>query len=168
MVEGKPKLPPIVPLNAAQSIPPPLEQLLRPSRPSQLEFSYPSRHRHTQFYGFWINQQWLVDLGKNVQYPEDHLDPPNDDDYFLRGFEHISWAVRIDPLTVQLCLQPKKDGAPPEYVDADGEVFVLSVFSDEEADYPARPAQEQVDYLTKVLGRKPRWWVGIWPRNDWE
>jgi hypothetical protein len=85
-----------------------------------------------------------------------------------RGFEHIQWAVGIDPLTLEFCLQPGKRGAPPQYVDADGEILILSVMSDDEEDYPVRPAQEQVDYLTKVLGRKPQWWVGVSLRNEWE
>jgi hypothetical protein len=31
-----------------------------------------------------------------------------------------------------MCFQPKQDGAPSEHVNADGEVFVLSVCSDDE------------------------------------
>ncbi|KAG1736337.1 hypothetical protein EDB19DRAFT_1721720 [Suillus lakei] len=151
----------------AKSTQPPLVPPRFPC-PHQLDLSYPPRHRHTQYYGFWIDREWLTDLGKNIHYPEDRLDPPSDRDFWLRGFGHISWAVRIDPLTIQVCLQPKQDGAPPKHVDADGEVFVLSVCSDDEADYPVIPFQEQVDYLENLFGRKPRWWVGIWPRNDWE
>ncbi|KAG2035637.1 hypothetical protein BDR03DRAFT_961757, partial [Suillus americanus] len=60
-----------------------------------------------------------------------------------------------------MCFQPKQDGAPPEHVNADGEVFVLSVCSDDEADYPVIPFQEQVDFLSNLLGRKPRWWDSV-------
>ncbi|OAX33728.1 hypothetical protein K503DRAFT_804146 [Rhizopogon vinicolor AM-OR11-026] len=161
-------LPHVVPLNEVQSLPPLLKQLRRPSRMTKLQSSYPPRHRHTQYYGFWITQQWLIDLGKNIQHPNDHLYPPYIDEYFMRGFDHIQWAVGINPLTVEICLQLKKGGAPPEYVDADGDVLILSVMSDDEQDYPIRPAQEQVDYLTKVLDREPHWWVGVWPRSSWE
>ncbi|OJA14226.1 hypothetical protein AZE42_06171 [Rhizopogon vesiculosus] len=104
-------------------------------------------HRHTQYYGFWITQQWLIDLGKNIQHPNDHLYPPYIDEYFMRGFDHIQWAVGINPMSVEVCLQPKNGGAPPEYLDADGDVLILSVMSDDEEDYPIRPAQKQVDYL---------------------
>jgi hypothetical protein len=55
-----------------------------------------------------------------------------------------------------------KSGLPAEQLAADGEVLILSVMSDEEEDYPVRPVQEQIDYLTNVLGRKPRWSVE-WP-----
>jgi hypothetical protein len=34
------------------------------------------------------------------------------------------------------------------------------VFSAGEVDGPLRPVQEQVDYLTELLGRRPQWWVG--------
>jgi hypothetical protein len=142
--------------------------LERPSEPHQLAISYPPRHRHTLYYGFSISKQWLVDLGKNIQYSSDHLDPPDYDCYFLRGYQYIRWAVKIHFLGVELCFQAKKDGAPPDHVKANGNVLVLSVLSDEEVDNPIRPVQEQVDYLTELLGRKPRRWVGIWPRNDWE
>jgi hypothetical protein len=142
--------------------------LERPSNPHRLAISHPPRLRHTQYYGFSITKQWLVDLGKNIQYPSDHLDPPDDGRYFLRGYQYIQWAVRIHLLGVELCFQAKKDGAPPEHVKANGKVLVLSVLSDGDVDSPLCPVQEQVDYLTELLGRKPRWWVGIWPRNDWE
>ncbi|KAG1735264.1 uncharacterized protein EDB91DRAFT_1348299 [Suillus paluster] len=142
---------------------PPLVPLKRPSRPHPSQFSYPPRHRHTQFYGFWIDEQWLIELGKNIQDPEDRVRPPKERDLWFRGFSHICWAVRIDPLTVELCFQPSQDGAPPEYVDAEGEVFVLSVCSDNEEDELVIPFQEQVDYLATILGREPRWWVSVWP-----
>ncbi|OAX31309.1 hypothetical protein K503DRAFT_870679 [Rhizopogon vinicolor AM-OR11-026] len=161
-------LPHVVPLNEAQPLPTPLTKLQRPSHITKLQSSYPPRHRHTQYYGFWITREWLIDLGKQIPLPQDHTYPPYTEDYLMRGFEHIQWAVGIEPLTLEFCLQPKKGGAPPECVDTGGQILILSVMSDDEEDYPVRPAQEQVDYLTRVLGRKPQWWVGIWLRNEWE
>ncbi|KAG1736355.1 hypothetical protein EDB19DRAFT_2026030, partial [Suillus lakei] len=144
----------------------PLVPLIFLSHPHQLDLSYPPRNRHKQYYGFWLDHQWLIDLGKNVRNPEDRIEPPSENDFWLRGLGEICGAVKINSLTIEMCFQPEQNGAPPEHVDANGRVFVLSVCSDDEADYPVIPSQEQVDYLANLLGRQPRWWVSIWSRIE--
>ncbi|KAG0705844.1 hypothetical protein DFH29DRAFT_1067267 [Suillus ampliporus] len=126
------------------------------------------KQHYKQNYGFWINDKWPADLGKHIRYPEDGFEPPNEKELSIRGFAYLRWAVDIDPLTMENCFQPEKNSAPPECLDVDEEVMVLSVCSDDEAEIPVIHYQEQVDYLLNLLGRQLQRWVNIWPRNDWE
>ncbi|KAG1796127.1 uncharacterized protein BJ212DRAFT_1582393 [Suillus subaureus] len=155
VVETKSTLPPLVPFRFTV-------------RPHKLKLSYPPRQRYKQNYGFWLSDEWLAELGKNIRLPEDSYDPPTQKDFWKRGFAHIRGCVDIDPLTIENCFQPQTNGAPTEYLDVDGEVVVLSVCSDDEDEIPVIPWQEEVDYLANILGRPPQWWVNIYPRNDWE
>ena len=38
-------------------------------------------------------------------------------------------------------------------------VPVISIFSDEGSSYRKRPSQEQVDRLSELMGKQPRWWI---------
>jgi hypothetical protein len=55
--------------------------------------------------------------------------------------------------------------APPGIVTIPGGrpgepcVRVLSVFSNEDTSYESRPSQEQVNRLSQIMGKQPRWWV---------
>ncbi|KAG1736358.1 hypothetical protein EDB19DRAFT_2040357 [Suillus lakei] len=126
------------------------------------------RIRYKRNYGFWPSDEWLAELGNNIRLPEDPYEPPTQKQFWMRGFAHIRGCVDIDPLTIENNFQPETNGAPLEYLDVDGEVVVLSVCFDDEAEIPVIPWQEQVGYLTDILGRQPQWWVNIWPRNPWD
>ncbi|KAG0703087.1 hypothetical protein DFH29DRAFT_918820 [Suillus ampliporus] len=39
-------------------------------------------------------------------------------------------------------------------------VLVLSVCSDEEESFEERPTQGQMDFMTKLIGHGPQWWMG--------
>ncbi|KAG1820872.1 uncharacterized protein BJ212DRAFT_1477965 [Suillus subaureus] len=133
--------------------------------PRKFKLSYPALQHYKQNFGFWLSDQWLIELGKHTHLPEDRFDPPLDEDFWMRGVAYICETVGLEGLTVEHCFQPKTNGAPPQFLDVDGEVLVLSVCDDVEDDIPS---QQQVDYLTNLLGRLPQWWVNIYPRNDWE
>ncbi|KAG1736352.1 hypothetical protein EDB19DRAFT_1829978 [Suillus lakei] len=150
LAENKSTIPPLVPLKLT-------------SPPHKLKLSYPPPQRYKQNYGFWFSDKWLTELGKHYRLPEDRLNPPPDEEFWLRGCSHLYNAVRIKSMTIEICFQPKTNGAPPEFLDIDGEVAVLSVCSDDVEE--ALPSQEQVDYLTEVLDRMPQWWVNIKPRK---
>ncbi|KAG1737073.1 uncharacterized protein EDB91DRAFT_1290964 [Suillus paluster] len=162
--------------NETKSTLPRLVPCKLPSHPHKLELSYPPKQRYTHNYGFWLSPEWLIDLGKHIRLIEDCVEPPDHTEFWMRGIGYIRWALDIDPLTaencfltIEHCVQPETNGAPIECVDSDGEVVVLSVCSDNETDIRVIPYQEQVDYLSNLLGRKPQWWVNIClPRNAWE
>jgi hypothetical protein len=40
------------------------------------------------------------------------------------------------------------------------EIPVLAVCSDEEDSFEEHPVQEQMDYMTKLVGHGPQWWMG--------
>ena len=39
------------------------------------------------------------------------------------------------------------------------EVPLLSIFSNESWSYQSRPSQAQIDDLSQILGKQPRWWI---------
>ena len=39
------------------------------------------------------------------------------------------------------------------------EVPLLSIFSNEQSSYQRRPSQAQIDDLSQILGKQPRWWI---------
>ncbi|KAG2031737.1 hypothetical protein BDR03DRAFT_971866, partial [Suillus americanus] len=149
VAETKSTLPPLVPFKFT-------------SPPRKFKLSYPALQHYKQNFGFWLSDQWLIELGKHTHLPEDRFDPPLDEDFWMRGVAYICETVGLEGLTVEHCFQPKTNGAPPQFLDADGEVLVLSVCDDVEDDIPS---QQQVDYLTNLLCRPPQWWINIYPRN---
>ncbi|KAG1807006.1 uncharacterized protein BJ212DRAFT_1388669 [Suillus subaureus] len=81
----------------------------------------------------------------------------------------------LDPIT---CFNPKGGSVPPEWIAVyDGDyddvlsdeellafqiqtVYELTVCSDEEDSFEERPSQEQMDYITNLVGHGPQWWMG--------
>lgn len=75
------------------------------------------------------------------------------------------------------CFNTKGDSVSPEWIAVyDGDyddvlsdeellafqvqtVYVLTVCSDEEDSFEKRPIQEQMDYITKLVGHGPQWWM---------
>ncbi|KAG2034507.1 hypothetical protein BDR03DRAFT_964727 [Suillus americanus] len=55
---------------------------------------------------------------------------------------------------------------PVECMDG-GLVDALHIFSNRPDDYRQRPTQQQVDELTKFVGREPQWWVDNRVMNSW-
>ncbi|KAG1774451.1 hypothetical protein EV702DRAFT_1269917 [Suillus placidus] len=132
-------------------------QLYRPSYRSNSRLAHISSSFHTSTRQnnvtnkttFWLSDEWLAELGKNIRLLEDSYDSPTQKDFWKRGSAHIRGFVDIDPFTVENCFQPETNGAPTQYLNANEEAFVLSVCSDDEDKISW---QEQLDYLTNVLG----------------
>ena len=62
-------------------------------------------------------------------------------------------------------LGPEKALMNPAYPDdavlsiGELEIPILSMFTNKPGSYKRRPSQQQIDYLSRILGRKPRWWI---------
>ena len=53
-----------------------------------------------------------------------------------------------------------EDDEDEEFEDIDIlAVYVVSLCSDLDDSFEERPTQEEVDYMTKLFGQAPQWWV---------
>lgn len=91
----------------------------------------------------------------------------------MRAYGLLRDWLCVYSLDRQYCFNPKGDSVPPEWFEGvnDDEppedldmVQVLAVCSDREDEFERRPTQEQLDFLTKLIGQAPKWWVSC----DWE
>jgi hypothetical protein len=96
----------------------------------------------------------------------------------MRAYEHLVDFTGINNLDTITCFNPKGGSVPPEWIPvsngdyddvlSDEEVlafqiqtvYVLTVCSDEEDPFEDCSIQEQMDYLTKLVGHGPQWWMG--------
>jgi hypothetical protein len=92
-----------------------------------------------------------------------------------RSYELLRNWSGIFTLDTKDCFNPPKGrSVPPEWIalfDEDNEdeeyediaiptVYVVSLCSDLDDSFEDRPTQEEVDYMTKLFGHAPQWWVG--------
>jgi len=112
------------------------------------------------FYGYDITAEWVLN------YAETHYKIAKEQDKLAKasiGAQLLKIHTGIKSLHFESALVDPT--APPGAVTIPGgrpgepRVRVLSVFSDEDASYEGRPSQEQVDRLSQILGKQPRWWV---------
>jgi hypothetical protein len=114
------------------------------------------------FYGYDVGMDWLVVYAtKHMRW--DSIDLPYDD------FSKASAAMgllRIHSGIKHLGIESaiKDHTAPSDTVTVPGRpgvvrVPIVSIFTDEGPSYNRRPSQEQVDRLSQILGKQPRWWV---------
>ncbi|KAG0705303.1 hypothetical protein DFH29DRAFT_291338 [Suillus ampliporus] len=136
----------------------------------------PPSQPHVQYYGYAVPPEWLI------QFTEQHwpeaLPDRNDKGYeymaATRAFELILDWSGIYTLDSKDCFDPKGGSVPPEWIalydgdeDEDDElqdiqidtVHVFSLCSDQDESFEARPTQERVDFMTKLVGHAPQWWV---------
>ncbi|OAX34276.1 hypothetical protein K503DRAFT_869020 [Rhizopogon vinicolor AM-OR11-026] len=140
------------------------------------KFARPAPQPRVQFYGYALPPKWLVKFAE--QNCPELLPNRNDRKYDLisaaRGFEVLQGWLCISSLDRQCCFNPKwRNSVPPEWFESvyqedapeDLEtVAVLTVCSDREYEFKRRPTQVQLDFLTRLFGKAPKWWVSC----DWE
>jgi hypothetical protein len=136
----------------------------------------PKRQPHVQYYGYEVSDAWLIQLVESY-WPEvlpDRNVKHYEDTAMTRGFELVRHWTGIYNLDGQDCFNPKGGYVPPEWFalfdddDEDEEfedididiVHVFVLCSDQEESFKERPTQEDVDYMTKLMGHVPQWWVG--------
>lgn len=71
----------------------------------------------------------LIELGKHSHLPEDRFNPSLDEYFWMRGVAYIYETVVLEGLSliVERCFQLRTNGAPPRFLDVDGEVFGICV-----------------------------------------
>ncbi|KAG1737110.1 uncharacterized protein EDB91DRAFT_1141104 [Suillus paluster] len=141
----------------------------------------PKRQSHLQFYGYAVSREWLIQFAEQ-NWPADELPDRNAKDYediaATRAYKLIADLSSICSLGRKTCFNPKGGSVPPYWIavydgDYDDElddeelmniqidtVVVLSVCSDEEDSFEERPTQGQMDFMTKLIGHGPQWWMG--------
>ena len=59
------------------------------------------------------------------------------------------------------------DTAIPGYEDGERMVPIISICTNEHESYQRRPSQAQVDQLSQILGKQPRWWIDYDPPSTY-
>jgi len=110
------------------------------------------------FYGFDVLQDWLINYAKtNIK------DHSQYDWLLMSAAVHVLIAkTRIRTIDMETAfVNPTVpgdtiiEGNRPE----EPMVPILSICSNEPELYRRRPSQAQVDQLSHILGRQPRWWI---------
>ncbi|KIJ62385.1 hypothetical protein HYDPIDRAFT_114472 [Hydnomerulius pinastri MD-312] len=155
-------------LEVSDSQPDQSSQSSRPPRPRRLRTSngpkvpmplrLPPNNGRIKFYGWPITDKFLRDYAIRYMPTEKLARSP---DFLIagHGFTLLRWYSRISHLMLEGAIAPP--GMPADYLFEDGAVQILSVCSNERDSYRSRPAQENVDYLAKLIGREseaPLWW----------
>ncbi|OAX31330.1 hypothetical protein K503DRAFT_777675 [Rhizopogon vinicolor AM-OR11-026] len=132
----------------------------------------PKKQSYVQYYGYEVCPYWLIAFAE--EHCPEELPDQNAEDYqdvaVMRAYKRISAWSGIHTLEMQDCFNPPKGGTvPPEwfasifYDDIQPEgvdiVNVLIVCSDQEEKFQGRPSQVHIDFMTKLIGHGPRWWV---------
>ncbi|OAX35519.1 hypothetical protein K503DRAFT_365116, partial [Rhizopogon vinicolor AM-OR11-026] len=132
----------------------------------------PKKQSYVQYYGYEVCPYWLIAFAE--KHCPETLPDQKAEDYqdvaVMRAYKRISAWSGIRTLGMQDCFNPPKSGiVPPEWFasifddDIQPEdvdiVNVIIVCSDQEEEFQGRPSQIHIDFLTKLIGHGPRWWV---------
>jgi hypothetical protein len=106
------------------------------------------------FYGFDISREWLMDyarqnLGEGVH---DRLKVNS-------AVRALRLRTGIKRLALESGLVDSTLPAGTITITGGREVPLLSIFSNERWSYERRPSQAQIDELSQILGKQPRWWI---------
>ena len=116
------------------------------------------------FYGYHISKEWLI------EYATAHWCwLPLETGYYdnlskMSGaIKLLGWHTGIKGLRYETALVDNTvpSDAVTISVIQPGVLYVtlLSIFSDEGPSFRKRPSQEQVDRLSQIIGKQPRWWI---------
>ncbi|KAH7906781.1 hypothetical protein BJ138DRAFT_1182871 [Hygrophoropsis aurantiaca] len=136
---------------------PPVTKPASRRKSSRLNITRPPRNpRYDYIYGYDVSQEWVTKTVLQLRPEIGHSVDPNTlkhmPTWFLRG---ILKMQTLDPV---YGLQSQDISIPEDCVGKEIPVHVLAVCRDKEQSFRSRPSQEQVDKLTKLVGRPPRWW----------
>ena len=109
------------------------------------------------FYGFDISLEWLIDYarqswGEGVDQYE-HTAKVNN------GVRALRLRTGINRMALESGLVDSTLPAGTITITGGREVPLLSIFSNERSSYERRPSQAQIDELSQILGKQPRWWI---------
>jgi hypothetical protein len=105
--------------------------------------------------------EWLVDYA-NKYWRSIHIDH-DDCSRCIKALGFLTEHSGVDSLSLATAF--KDPAAPLDTVTIEGHrpgevrVFLVKNFSNEPASFNGRPSQENVDRLSQIMGKQPRWWV---------
>ncbi|KAG0700384.1 hypothetical protein DFH29DRAFT_932285 [Suillus ampliporus] len=154
-------------LSKSFEAPKPLQQTEVSTRRRPFNLVRPERQSYVHYYGYPVSRDWLI-----------HRSAKNyENTARTRAYELIRAWAGICTLARKECFNPKGGSVPPEWIalydgvyddELDDEelmsiqidtVLVLAVCSDQDDSYEWRPMQENMDFMTKLIGHTPQWWV---------
>ena len=116
------------------------------------------------FYGYDVGMDWLIDYAtKNWRWDPNDESRLGDLSKIGAGMILLREHSGIRRLEIESAL--KDHAAPSDTVTIQGsrhnepEVPILSIFSNEGPSFKRRPSQEQIDRLSQIIGKQPRWWI---------
>ena len=115
------------------------------------------------FYGYDVGMEWLVEYGTahwcwgppHNRY--DDLSRASGAMKLLRKHSGIK-RLRFEAALIDHTVPVDAVTIPGKRL-GESRVPVISIFSNEGPSYRKRPSQEQVDRLSEIIGKQPRWWV---------
>ena len=70
------------------------------------------------------------------------------------GIKHLGLTAALNDHTTPSNVVTIPGSRPGEV-----RVPIVAIFSDERPSFRRRPSQEQVDRLSEIIGKPPRWWL---------
>ncbi|KIJ15135.1 hypothetical protein PAXINDRAFT_99664 [Paxillus involutus ATCC 200175] len=125
----------------------------------RIKLTLPRDPDRIYYYGWPITDAWLNEFLRQELLPEDYAIEAANPFHTINAMSCLEFCCKIRNLRLRPARNP---GNVPEDCLFDPEsVRVLSICSDEEDQLRAKPTQEQVDYLARLLGKEdepPTWW----------
>ena len=129
----------------------------------QIALPNPTTDGRVCFYGYDVGMEWLVEYGTahwcwgppHNRY--DDLSRASGAMKLLRkhsGIKRLRFESALKEPNIDAVTIPGHRGLPGEI-----RVPLISIFSDEGPSFKKRPTQEQVDRLSEIIGKQPRWWA---------
>lgn len=130
----------------------------------QVALPKPAADGRVCFYGYAVSTEWLIDFA-TTHWSNAHwggIEKYDDVAKATAAIHLLTAYVGIKSLTYECAF--KDHTAPLDVVAIPGRpgevrLRILSNFSNEVSSFKRRPSQEQVDRLSQIMGKQPRWWV---------
>ena len=140
--------------------------LKKVTAPEKIEIALPDRTPDGRvcFYGYDADLKWLINYAVTHWCWGPLEDSGYDDISKITGAVKLLCAhsgcknlqlesALIDPTA------PSNTVTIPAHLPGEVRVPILSIFSDEGPLFRKRPTQQQVDRLSEIMGKQPRWWI---------
>jgi hypothetical protein len=141
--------------------------LKKVTAPPQIQVALPnlSTDGRACFYGYDVGIDWLIEYGAAnwIWTPvekvfSNDISMASGAMKLLRlysGIKHLKFKSALKDHTV-----PSDAVTVPGHRGiGDHQVPLISIFNDRGSSFRNRPSQQQVDRLSEILGKQPRWWV---------
>ena len=120
------------------------------------------------FYGYDVLQDWLVNYAKaNMK----NYNVDGEMGLLCTGVRIMKARTGIKTLGMETALVDPT--VPGDTVigyseeERSGMVPIISICTTERESYKRRPSQAQVDQLSQILGKQPRWWIDYDPPSSY-